>query len=119
HSSQMGEGDSESQDVREMWLGIEFGRPSQGRELAEQFAREFTSIMSFLPHSDAQETYLFDLRETAQRSWILQQTLYSLQEIWLPSLYKNPRYRIRKLTPLETFRLQGFPDEAHQALVDA
>lgn len=30
-----------------------------------------------------------------------------------------PRYRIRKLTPLECFRLQGFPDEAHQALVDA
>lgn len=29
------------------------------------------------------------------------------------------RYRIRKLTPKECFRLQGFPDEAHQALVDA
>lgn len=41
--------------------------------------------------------------------------------------YKQPKqifgeatkYRIRKLTPLECFRLQGFPDEAHQALVDA
>lgn len=31
----------------------------------------------------------------------------------------HPRYRIRKLTPLECFRLQGFPDSAHQALVDA
>lgn len=30
----------------------------------------------------------------------------------------NPRYRIRKLSPLECFRLQGFPDSAHQALVD-
>lgn len=30
-----------------------------------------------------------------------------------------PHYRIRKLTPLECFRLQGFPNEAHQALVDA
>jgi DNA (cytosine-5)-methyltransferase 1 len=30
-----------------------------------------------------------------------------------------PRYRIRKLTPLECFRLQGFSDVAHQALVDA
>lgn len=29
-----------------------------------------------------------------------------------------PKYRIRKLTPLECFRLQAFPDEAHQALVD-
>lgn len=32
---------------------------------------------------------------------------------------EGPRYRIRKLTPLECFRLQGFSDEAHQALVDA
>lgn len=32
---------------------------------------------------------------------------------------ERPRYRIRKLTPLECFRLQGFPDEAHQTLVDA
>jgi len=31
----------------------------------------------------------------------------------------SSKYRIRKLTPLETFRLQAFPDEAHQALVDA
>lgn len=31
----------------------------------------------------------------------------------------KPRYRIRKLTPLECFRLQAFPDEAHQTLVDA
>jgi DNA (cytosine-5)-methyltransferase 1 len=30
-----------------------------------------------------------------------------------------PSYRIRKLTPLECFRLQGFSDEAHQTLVDA
>ena len=30
-----------------------------------------------------------------------------------------PKYRIRKLTPIECFRLQGFPDESHQALVDA
>lgn len=29
------------------------------------------------------------------------------------------RYRIRKLSPLECFRLQGFSDEAHQTLVDA
>lgn len=29
-----------------------------------------------------------------------------------------PKYRIRKLTPLECFRLQAFPDESHQSLVD-
>ena len=35
------------------------------------------------------------------------------------ALGKAPKYRIRKLTPLECFRLQGFPDSAHQALVNA
>ncbi|SER87719.1 DNA (cytosine-5-)-methyltransferase [Psychrobacillus sp. OK032] len=30
-----------------------------------------------------------------------------------------PRYRIRKLTPLECWRLQGFTDEQHQTVVDA
>ena len=35
------------------------------------------------------------------------------------ALGEAPKYRIRKLTPLECFRLQGFPDSAHQALVDA
>jgi DNA (cytosine-5)-methyltransferase 1 len=29
------------------------------------------------------------------------------------------RYRIRKLTPLECFRLQGFPDEVYQKVADA
>ena len=29
-----------------------------------------------------------------------------------------PKYRIRKLTPLECFRLQNFPDEAHHKLVE-
>lgn len=30
-----------------------------------------------------------------------------------------PKYRIRKLTPLECFRLQGFSDEVHSKLVEA
>lgn len=30
-----------------------------------------------------------------------------------------PKYRIRKLTPLECWRLQGFPDEAHEAVKQA
>ncbi|GGP13526.1 DNA (cytosine-5-)-methyltransferase [Oceanobacillus neutriphilus] len=42
------------------------------------------------------------------------------QGVVQPIPSKNPpRYRIRKLTPLECFRLQGFPDSAHQKLVDA
>lgn len=32
---------------------------------------------------------------------------------------QSPKYRIRKLTPLECWRLQGFSDEAHQTVVGA
>lgn len=32
---------------------------------------------------------------------------------------KEPRYRIRKLTPLECWRLQGFSDEAHEIVKQA
>lgn len=37
----------------------------------------------------------------------------------LPSVYEPAKYRIRKLTPLEAFRLQGFSDEQHKTLVKA
>lgn len=38
----------------------------------------------------------------------------------LPSLLERyPKYRIRKLTPLECWRLQGFTDAQHQTVVDA
>ena len=36
-----------------------------------------------------------------------------------PRISKAPKYRIRKLTPLECFRLQGFTDAQHQAVLDA
>jgi DNA (cytosine-5)-methyltransferase 1 len=35
------------------------------------------------------------------------------------TLLEKPRYRIRKLTPLECWRLQGFSDEAHALVKDA
>nr|WP_238332936.1 DNA cytosine methyltransferase [Brevibacillus laterosporus] len=35
------------------------------------------------------------------------------------ALGSYPRYRIRKLTPLECFRLQGFPDTYYHALKSA
>src|SRR5690625_2840608 len=35
------------------------------------------------------------------------------------ALGNPPKYRIRKLTPLECWRLQGFPDEAHDAVETA
>src|SRR5690625_7034136 len=38
----------------------------------------------------------------------------------IPLRVESPqKYRIRKLTPLECWRLQGFPDEAHEAVKQA
>src|SRR5690625_1404683 len=38
----------------------------------------------------------------------------------IPLIVESPqKYRIRKLTPLECWRLQGFPDEAHEAVKQA
>lgn len=38
------------------------------------------------------------------------------QDIHGVAIGKYPRYRIRYLTPLEYWRLQGFPDAAHEAV---
>jgi DNA (cytosine-5)-methyltransferase 1 len=119
HSAQMGERDKESGNVRDMWLDEERRNTSQGRELEEQFARELASVMSELSYQNASaEKILQDMRETTKGSRLLQQALHQIQEIWRPSIQEK-RYRIRKLTPRETFRLQGFPDSEFDKLVAA
>src|SRR5699024_5274033 len=64
-----------------------------------------------LPHSNAQRENLQHLRQTTQGIGILQQTLYQIQEIWGSIEDEKRDFRIRKLTPKETWRLQGFTDE--------
>jgi len=119
HSAQMGARDKESGNVRDMWLDEERRNTSQGRELEEQFARELASVMSELSCQNASaEKILQDMRETTKGSRLLQQALHQIQEIWRPSIQEK-RYRIRKLTPRETFRLQGFPDSEFDKLVAA
>lgn len=119
HGTQTREDDTTSGYMREMWGERKCGSTSQGRELEEQFARELTGIMSKLSlEGTSTEKEMHNLRETTQGSRLLQQALYKIQEVWRSDVPKA-RYRIRKLSPLECFRLQGFSDEAHQALVDA
>jgi DNA (cytosine-5)-methyltransferase 1 len=119
HSAQMGARDKESGNVRDMWLDEERRNTSQGRELEEQFARELASVMSELSCQNASaEKILQDMWETTKGSRLLQQALHQIQEIWRPSIQEK-RYRIRKLTPRETFRLQGFPDSEFDKLVAA
>jgi DNA (cytosine-5)-methyltransferase 1 len=110
HGTQTGESDKEGEDLRKMQCDKERRYTPQGRELEEQFAREFTSLMSELSRKGTPaEKEMQDLWESTQGSRLLREALYKIQEVWRSSLPKT-RYRIRKLTPKETFRLQGFPD---------
>ena len=97
--------------MREMPINKEFRCSSHGRGSIQQFARELTSIMQKLSHETSQEKNLHRLRETTQGNRLLRKALSEIQEIWRPSLYEEQSLRIRKLVPIETWRLQGFTDE--------
>ena len=97
--------------MREMPINKEFRCSSHGRGSIQQFARELTSIMQKLSHETSQEKNLHRLRETTQGIRLLRKALSEIQEIWRPSLYEEQSLRIRKLVPIEIWRLQGFTDE--------
>lgn len=119
--------------MRDLWENWKTRCSSYQLELEGQFFDEFTSFMSQLSQQDTQtQKCMLDMWTTNERVWILQQALFKIQEIWmsfneekrikmseLQSNIRKPdemcRIRIRKLTPKECFRLQGFPDSAHEA----
>lgn len=113
YSTQKSKDNQDSRQMREVLLKQKCGRSPQGRELAEQFAREFRSVMQELPYERTQiETIMQNLQQTTKGIKLLQQALYKIQKIWRSAIHEKPSFRIRKLTPRETFRLQGFPDWA-------
>ena len=97
--------------MRKMPINKEFRCSSHGRESIQQFARELTSVMQELSHETSQEKNLYRLRETTQGIRLLRKALSEIQEIWGSSLHEIQNIRIRKLVPIETWRLQGFTDE--------
>mgnify|MGYP000664350106 CR=1 FL=1 len=97
--------------MREMPIDKEFRCSSHGRESIQQFARELTSVMQKLSHETSQEKSLYRLRKTTQGIRLLRKALSEIQEIWRSSLHEIQTIRIRKLVPIETWRLQGFTDE--------
>ncbi len=105
--------------VRKMPINKEFRCSSHGRGSIQQFARELTSIMQKLSHETSQEKNLYRLRETTQCIRLLQQALYKIQEVWGSSLHEKQTIRIRKLVPIETWRLQGFTDEQFHKAKDS
>jgi DNA (cytosine-5)-methyltransferase 1 len=119
YCTQMGERNKENEHLRTLRVNRECRHSPQRWKLAEQFARELGSIMQKLSlERTSYEEKMRDLWSTTQGSRLLQQALHQIQEIWRPQLHKV-RYRIRKLTPREAFRLQGFPDSEFDKLVSA
>lgn len=106
-------GSNEMPNVR--WGG-EFGRTSYGRESVEQRVEQLITTMSKLPFEDTQtKEILQDMWSEAQGAGLLRKALSEIQKIWKPT-NDAPRYRIRKLTPRETMRLQGFPESVTDTL---
>lgn len=102
------DGDQKLPKVR---LCEELGCSPQGREPLQQFVRELAGIMQELSHQNTSIKVLCSLWEETQGIGLLRQALSEIQKIWRPELHKKQSYRVRKLTPLETWRLQSFSDE--------
>lgn len=103
--------------VRDMRCDTEYRCASQGFQLSEQFAREFNDIMSQLPHETASTKECMSyMWQTCKGTQLMQQTLHTLEEIWEPTTrtleyIQSPKYRIRKLTCRECFRLMDVDED--------
>ncbi len=102
--------------VRNVWCRTKFGHTPQGRKLEEQLYKQFTGFMSLMPQFTAQKKKnLRCLWETTEGSWLLRKALSTFQKIWKCTYEENQSARqtsnIRRLTPIETERLQGLPDD--------
>ena len=95
--------------LRGMRKQSECGCTPQRRKSTEQLNREFTEVVSELPHKDPSSTKaLFDMWSKGKGLGILQQTLYQIQEIWKSSdgvrkggdLMDSVSAVVRRLTPL-------------------
>jgi DNA (cytosine-5)-methyltransferase 1 len=81
---------------------------SQGWKPHEQQLEQFDKDLQRMPQQTTSRTQeLRTLWKTTEGSELLQQALHSIQEIWKSSLHQ---VRIRRLSPTECARLQGFPD---------
>ena len=108
----------EGNEVRDVWLDNEHRCPPQRPQLSEQFTREFNDSMSQLSHEDTQtQECVSYLWRCCERTQSLQQTFNTIEKIWestpstLEYIQPQVKYRIRKLTPREVFRLQGVDDK--------
>ncbi len=101
-------------NLQDLWSNQEYRYPSYRRKYSEQFTREFNCFVQKLPHEATQKKeYMQNLWKASKRIPSLQQTLHQMEKIRGSFVsQKQSKWRIRKITPLEAWRLQGFPDWA-------
>lgn len=101
--------------VRDMRKQQECRCSSQGSEPAEQRNNELTESMQELSQQNTQTCkYLFNMWSKGKGIGLLRQALSEIQEVWKSVDGKGQSVHcnsvVRRLTPLETERLQGMPD---------
>lgn len=107
--------ESSPRPMREMWVTEWLRRASQKRQLEGQYKRELGAYLSQLSYQGTQKKKaLRSLWEASKGIRVLQQALSEIQEVGksMSSQEKStfPTSGVRRLTPLEAERLQGFPD---------
>lgn len=105
--------DNKAREMSNLWFYEELRCASQGWEFQEQFHEQLDNAMQKLSHEAAPpEIFMQSMWEASQGIGVLRKTLSTVQEIWRPfSLQWAEDVRIRRLTPREVWRLQGFPDK--------
>jgi DNA (cytosine-5)-methyltransferase 1 len=102
--------------LRSVWILGPNGRTPQGRGLAKQLAYELGEALQELPSEVAQnEGLVHRLRQGSEGARSLRQALSEIQEVRRSSGGEGqpilPHWAVRRLTPKEAERLQGFPDD--------
>lgn len=101
--------------LRDLWKQQKCGRSPQGWESAEQQSGQFAESLPKLSQQNSQACKdLFDMWQKGEGLWLLREALSEIQKIWKSlngqrqSVYGHSI--VRRLTPLEAERLQGYPD---------
>ena len=111
--------DSRSREMRGLRISECLRCASQKWKLEGQLSREFDAYLSELSQQDSStKRCMQDLWETSEGLGILREALSTVQEIWRSFDVKSKpiqpcekaRTIVRRLTPIEAERLQGFPD---------
>lgn len=108
-------------EVREI---LSEGRPPPGRRPPEQLADQLDTYLSFLSHEGALRTCtLHGMWQASEGLGPVRQALSEVQAVGRSTSGENESAQgslaVRRLTPLEVERLQGFPDDWTSTLNDS